>query len=126
MDTWIDGWTDGWMDGPYPKSNPNLHLNGRMVTSRFMWRQAQGDLPQLSLIANLWPEAPEGLDAAVEQQDSDRLLLFKGRVMATSCGAAGRTIVSPVLARSLSLQVTRCGPSAATTWRPATPSPFPL
>ncbi|MEQ2168583.1 hypothetical protein GOODEAATRI_016181 [Goodea atripinnis] len=45
----------------------------------FFWRSyPQSNTPQQTLIANLWPDAPDSVDAAYESQQSDKVFLFKG------------------------------------------------
>ncbi|XP_035034265.2 collagenase 3 [Hippoglossus stenolepis] len=45
----------------------------------FMWRShPQSTTPQQFLIANLWPDAPDSIDAAYESHHLDRVLVFKG------------------------------------------------
>ncbi|XP_040906702.1 collagenase 3-like [Toxotes jaculatrix] len=47
---------------------------------RFLWRSySSSSTPQQSPITNFWPSAPVNIDAAYENQRSDRLFLFKDR-----------------------------------------------
>ncbi|XP_008330466.1 collagenase 3-like [Cynoglossus semilaevis] len=74
--------------------DPNLvldavaSLRGEMLffKGRFMWRNfPQSYKPQQTLIQTFWQDAPEDIDAAYENQQSDLLMLFKGhRVWAYS------------------------------------------
>uniref|UniRef100_A0A3Q0R0W8 interstitial collagenase n=1 Tax=Amphilophus citrinellus TaxID=61819 RepID=A0A3Q0R0W8_AMPCI len=46
----------------------------------FFWRSyPQSRTPQAILISTFWPSAPVNIDAAYENQQSDRMFLFKGR-----------------------------------------------
>ncbi|XP_076606562.1 collagenase 3a [Chaetodon auriga] len=57
-------------------------LRGEMLFFKdsFFWRSyPQSNTPQQSLITNFWPNAPINIDAAYESQQSDNVLLFKGR-----------------------------------------------
>uniref|UniRef100_A0A8C6TXW8 interstitial collagenase n=1 Tax=Neogobius melanostomus TaxID=47308 RepID=A0A8C6TXW8_9GOBI len=57
-------------------------LRGEMIFFKdsFFWRSyPQSDTTQQSLITSFWPDAPATVDAAYENQETDRLLLFKGR-----------------------------------------------
>ncbi|XP_059208089.1 uncharacterized protein LOC131986967 [Centropristis striata] len=46
----------------------------------FFWRSfPQSNTPEQGLIAAFWPDAPNNIDAAYENQDLDRVFLFKGR-----------------------------------------------
>ncbi|KAF1378940.1 hypothetical protein PFLUV_G00195720 [Perca fluviatilis] len=85
--------TDGDIDKPEPPTTPDAcdstlvldavaTLRGEMLffKDNFFWRSyPQSNTPQQTLITNFWPEAPAHIDAAYESQQSDRLLLFKGR-----------------------------------------------
>ncbi|CAN9501532.1 unnamed protein product [Ophioblennius macclurei] len=57
-------------------------LRGEMLffKNSFFWRSyIQSPTPQQTLITNFWPDAPINIDAAYESQQSDRVLIFKGR-----------------------------------------------
>uniref|UniRef100_A0A3B5Q6I1 interstitial collagenase n=1 Tax=Xiphophorus maculatus TaxID=8083 RepID=A0A3B5Q6I1_XIPMA len=57
-------------------------LRGEMLFFKngFFWRiHPQSNIPEQTLIANFWPDAPDSVDAAYESQQSDRVFLFKGR-----------------------------------------------
>ncbi|XP_029956631.1 collagenase 3a [Salarias fasciatus] len=57
-------------------------LRGEMLFFKdsFFWRSyPQSATPQQTRITNFWPNAPVNIDAAYESQQSDRVLLFKGR-----------------------------------------------
>ncbi|CAJ1064574.1 collagenase 3a [Xyrichtys novacula] len=57
-------------------------LRGEMLFFKgsFFWRSyIQSPTPQQSLITNFWPNAPSNIDAAYESDESDNVLLFKGR-----------------------------------------------
>uniref|UniRef100_UPI0037E7A991 collagenase 3a n=1 Tax=Semicossyphus pulcher TaxID=241346 RepID=UPI0037E7A991 len=57
-------------------------LRGEIIFFKdsFFWRNyAQSVKPQLSLIANFWPDAPVNIDSAYESHLLDSVLLFKGR-----------------------------------------------
>uniref|UniRef100_A0A672YFV7 interstitial collagenase n=1 Tax=Sphaeramia orbicularis TaxID=375764 RepID=A0A672YFV7_9TELE len=79
--------------GPQPPTTPDscdstlvldavASLRGEMLFFKdsFFWRSyPQSVTPQQTLITNFWPNAPATIDAAYENLQSDRLLLFKGR-----------------------------------------------
>nr|XP_049599608.1 collagenase 3 [Syngnathus scovelli] len=86
--------TDPDTDGkdPEPPTTPNAcdsnmvldavaTLRGEMLffKDRFMWRVYPQTTPQQTYITNLWPNAPERIDAAYESQESGNVFLFKGR-----------------------------------------------
>uniref|UniRef100_A0A3P9KBT7 interstitial collagenase n=1 Tax=Oryzias latipes TaxID=8090 RepID=A0A3P9KBT7_ORYLA len=57
-------------------------LRGEMFFFKdsFFWRvHPQSYTPQQTFITNFWPDAPLSVDAAYENQQSDRIFLFKGR-----------------------------------------------
>ncbi|KAK7904240.1 hypothetical protein WMY93_016847 [Mugilogobius chulae] len=57
-------------------------LRGEMLFFKdsFVWRSSpQSSRQQQSLITNMWPSAPSGLDSAYESRLSDRVYFFKGR-----------------------------------------------
>nr|XP_046267682.1 matrix metalloproteinase-18-like [Scatophagus argus] len=59
-------------------------LRGEMLffKSSFFWRShPQSYAPQQRLITNFWPNAPVNIDAAYENQQSDRIFFFKGHQM---------------------------------------------
>ncbi|XP_061819128.1 collagenase 3-like isoform X1 [Nerophis lumbriciformis] len=79
-------------DEPQPPSTPDAcdtsmvldavaTLRGEMLffKDRFLWRvHPQSRTPQQSFITNLWPNAPNKVDAAYENKDSGNIFLFKG------------------------------------------------
>ncbi|XP_019750846.1 collagenase 3-like [Hippocampus comes] len=80
-------------DKPQPPTTPDAcdssmvldavaTLRGEMLffKDRFFWRiYPQSRTPQQSFITNLWPNAPNKIDAAYESQYSGNVFLFKGR-----------------------------------------------
>ncbi|KAK5888195.1 hypothetical protein CesoFtcFv8_016718 [Champsocephalus esox] len=59
-------------------------LRGEMFFFKdsFFWRSyPQSSTPQQSLITNFWPDAPSNIDAAYESRSSDKVYLFKGKMV---------------------------------------------
>ncbi|XP_033954495.1 collagenase 3-like [Pseudochaenichthys georgianus] len=87
--------TDSSVEEPLPPTTPDAcdstmvldavaTLRGEMFFFKdsFFWRSyPQSSTPQQSLITNIWPDAPSNIDAAYESRSSDKVYLFKGKMV---------------------------------------------
>uniref|UniRef100_A0A3Q2XZZ7 interstitial collagenase n=1 Tax=Hippocampus comes TaxID=109280 RepID=A0A3Q2XZZ7_HIPCM len=104
-------------DKPQPPTTPDAcdssmvldavaTLRGEMLffKDRFFWRiYPQSRTPQQSFITNLWPNAPNKIDAAYESQYSGNVFLFKGTVHFFRLYCRSHTHTGLVLASHASL-----------------------